>query len=240
MAIDVYRVFLARDGDLVAEGSWPRRCQFKVGDVAAVLTNARPSPDGGGPKWAIPIQIGKGASLREVVVPIQAFLSAAEYRQSAQEPFSFARIKARGGFTGPDEGVAETRAEADRNWSWFFRDALYLTERVPAPSEIDEVVLRIKAIHFQHDDEIRRLREKVANFEAIDSRADNHTGRKPISDDVKLLVWSRDGGACVKCGSRSDLHFDHIIPLAKGGGDHAENIQLLCRSCNLSKKDRLV
>jgi hypothetical protein len=31
--------------------------------------------------------------------------------------------------------------------------------------------------------------------------------REPISDDVKMLVWSRDGGACVRCGSRENLHF---------------------------------
>ena len=100
-------------------------------------------------------------------------------------------------------------------------------------------MLRIKALHFQQDEEIRRLREKVANFEAIDTVAGRRTGRQPIPDDVKLLVWSRDGGVCVKCGSSRELHFDHVIPVAKGGGDHAENIQLLCRTCNLSKSDRL-
>lgn len=34
------------------------------------------------------------------------------------------------------------------------------------------------------------------------------------------------------------FHIDHVMPLMKGGGNGIDNIQLLCRRCNLSKKDR--
>ncbi len=81
------------------------------------------------------------------------------------------------------------------------------------------------------------LREEVANLEAITRR---ELTRQMIPDHVKLLVWARDGGSCIRCGSESDLQFDHIIPLSRGGGDQADNIQLLCRSCNLAKGPRLV
>ena len=123
---------------------------------------------------------------------------------------------------------------------WLYREAIYFTERVPRPSELEEVALRIKSLHFQQDSALRRLREEVANFEAVERTSSASRARQPIPDDAKLLVWTRDGTACVKCGAKTDLHFDHIIPLAKGGGDHAENIQLLCRTCNLAKGDRLV
>jgi 5-methylcytosine-specific restriction endonuclease McrA len=86
---------------------------------------------------------------------------------------------------------------------------------------------------------MNRLREEVANFEAVDARSLD-SERKPIPDDVKLLVWSRDRGACVKCGANKDLHFDHIISVALGGSNEAENIQVLCRTCNLTKGPRLV
>ena len=58
---------------------------------------------------------------------------------------------------------------------------------------------------------------------------------------VKLEVWKRDKGRCVKCGSRDNLHFDHIIPFSKGGSSLvAENIQLLCARHNLEKRDKII
>lgn len=56
---------------------------------------------------------------------------------------------------------------------------------------------------------------------------------------VKQTVWLRDEGRCVNCGSVSELQFDHIIPHSKGGANTVENIQILCRSCNSSKRARV-
>jgi hypothetical protein len=57
---------------------------------------------------------------------------------------------------------------------------------------------------------------------------------------VKLEVWKRDKGQCVKCGSRENLHFDHIIPYSQGGSSKdARNIQILCLKHNLAKRDRI-
>lgn len=64
--------------------------------------------------------------------------------------------------------------------------------------------------------------------------------RKPIPDKVKMFVWQRDRGKCVKCGSPENLEFDHIIPVSKGGSDTERNIQLLCEKCNRVKKDNVV
>ena len=61
-----------------------------------------------------------------------------------------------------------------------------------------------------------------------------------IPSAIKLEVWKRDNGRCIICGSRNNLHFDHIIPYSKGGSSLvAENIQLLCARHNLEKKDRI-
>lgn len=62
----------------------------------------------------------------------------------------------------------------------------------------------------------------------------------PVSADTRLLVWQRDGGTCRSCGSRSDLQFDHVIPRSWGGSSTAENVQLLCRPCNLRKGASLI
>jgi hypothetical protein len=61
-----------------------------------------------------------------------------------------------------------------------------------------------------------------------------------IPTAVKLEVWKRDKGCCVKCGRRDNLHFDHILPYSHGGTSLlAENIQLLCARHNLEKKNRI-
>jgi HNH endonuclease len=60
-----------------------------------------------------------------------------------------------------------------------------------------------------------------------------------IPQDVKNAVWQRDGGKCTQFGSTSYLEFDHIIPHTKGGANTLENVQLLCRNCNLKKSDRI-
>lgn len=61
-----------------------------------------------------------------------------------------------------------------------------------------------------------------------------------IPSHVKLAVWKRDGGKCVRCGASDNLHFDHILPFSKGGTSlTAMNIQLLCARHNLAKRDRI-
>ncbi len=60
-----------------------------------------------------------------------------------------------------------------------------------------------------------------------------------IPTAVKLEVWKRDRGKCVKCGATNNLHFDHDIPYSKGGSSlTAANVQLLCARHNLEKRDR--
>jgi HNH endonuclease len=72
--------------------------------------------------------------------------------------------------------------------------------------------------------------EAFENMEKIEG-----VPREPIPESVRLFVWQRDKGQCVKCGSRQRLEFDHIIPLASGGSNTERNIQLLCESCNRAK-----
>jgi Holliday junction DNA helicase RuvB len=62
-------------------------------------------------------------------------------------------------------------------------------------------------------------------------------GRQGIPSEVRREVWRRDGGKCVRCGSRENLEYDHIIPVSKGGSNTARNIELLCENCNRAKSD---
>lgn len=76
---------------------------------------------------------------------------------------------------------------------------------------------------------------EVADLERIEI---DHTRLIPAL--VKLEVWKRDKGRCVRCGSNDNLHFDHVIPYSKGGSSLvAENIQLLCARHNIAKRDKI-
>jgi hypothetical protein len=69
---------------------------------------------------------------------------------------------------------------------------------------------------------------------------DYHQRRRLIPTQVKLEVWKRDGGKCVKCGAIDELHFDHVVPYSNGGTSlSANNIQLLCARHNIAKRDNL-
>lgn len=85
--------------------------------------------------------------------------------------------------------------------------------------EVTEVALKLLA----SSDENRNVRE----------------GREAIPSAVRREVWRRDGGKCVKCGSRKNLEYDHIIPVAEGGSNTARNIELLCETCNRAKRDSI-
>lgn len=77
-------------------------------------------------------------------------------------------------------------------------------------------------------------KHKYLAVESFSSSRSRH-----IPDDVKRDVWARDGGRCVRCGATEYLEYDHIIPHSKGGANTVNNIQILCRRCNLMKSDRI-
>jgi len=212
-----------------------------------------------GPSWTLEIVLGDGAKSQRLPMPLMSpIITKDECERSQVLPVCFSELTSVDVFLNceckPGENTYYRVAASDlpvpespdksakralAKWLWLFRDGIYSTDKPPQLYEPEEVLLRIKSLHFQRDERLRRLREQVANFEAIETNLGREKSRRPLPDDVKLLVWSRDGGACVKCGSQSELHFDHIIAFARGGSDEAENIQLLCRSCNLAKSDRL-
>ncbi|QDV73398.1 HNH endonuclease [Botrimarina mediterranea] len=60
-----------------------------------------------------------------------------------------------------------------------------------------------------------------------------------IPRDVRQRVWQTYGGMCVECSATDYLEFDHIVPVARGGSNSEQNVQLLCRKCNLTKSDKI-
>ena len=59
--------------------------------------------------------------------------------------------------------------------------------------------------------------------------------RKKIPASVQAAVRARDGNACRKCGSKTDLQFDHRKPVSRGGKNTVGNLQILCGTHNREK-----
>jgi len=61
------------------------------------------------------------------------------------------------------------------------------------------------------------------------------TKRRKHSRAVDIAIWKKHKGICAICREYADFdkgEVDHIIPLAKGGGDTPSNWQWLCHRCN--------
>ena len=65
--------------------------------------------------------------------------------------------------------------------------------------------------------------------------------RKPIKPSLRFEILKRDDYRCQMCGVTAKdgaaLEIDHITPVAKGGTNDADNLQVLCRECNAGKSD---
>lgn len=73
------------------------------------------------------------------------------------------------------------------------------------------------------------MAEKELKREIKKDQCMNHLG--------KLIQKTK---RCNKCGARTPLTLDHIVPLSKGGARRLWNIQLLCTVCNQKKADKLL
>jgi 5-methylcytosine-specific restriction endonuclease McrA len=84
-------------------------------------------------------------------------------------------------------------------------------------------------------DSERRKFERLRNKHSLAQHTEPRTNRTGIPEEVRIAVWRRDSGRCVRCDSRERLEYDHIIPVSRGGSNTVRNIELLCETCNRNK-----
>jgi len=72
------------------------------------------------------------------------------------------------------------------------------------------------------------------NYRARKRGAD---GQHSSADVIRLLSAQR--WKCAACKAELiKYHVDHVVPLARGGSNGPDNLQILCPSCNCSKSDK--
>jgi len=81
-------------------------------------------------------------------------------------------------------------------------------------------------LYFQHVAETEKRDENII------------VKRRAISEELRNKVLKRDGGKCVYCGATQNLQMDHKIPFSKGGTTKFDNLQTVCKKCNLAKRNR--
>jgi len=133
-----------------------------------------------------------------------------------------------------DEGGAAVIGRADGRTLWWTGDAFYWAD----DEDGEQVALLAWDRRRRDSARIERLRKQRAHEGAAVEEAGG-ARRERVPPDVRTAVWFRDAGRCVECGAEDDLQFDHVIPLARGGGSASANVQLLCGDCNRLKSDSL-
>jgi len=116
----------------------------------------------------------------------------------------------------------------------------HLIKRGDLPENVDWIEIYK---YWLHRDNIKTKVKRV--YSLIDryrQRAStmNHRARKAgvagsISYQELTDIMRASNDRCKKCGKHNDLVFDHIIPMYHGGSNIVDNLQVLCRLCNMEK-----
>ncbi len=115
---------------------------------------------------------------------------------------------------------------------WLYQNCLY---EVTGTYTDEEKKLLIMEYCDKERQKFERLKAKFNSEASQEIKRE----RLQIPEEVRIAVWRRDQGKCVRCGSRENLEYDHIVPVSKGGSNTVRNVELLCESCNRQKGDRI-
>lgn len=87
--------------------------------------------------------------------------------------------------------------------------------------------------------EARAERERQSTTQYLRQRE-----RAIMNDRLRMQILRRDNYRCRMCGAAgpdgAELHVDHIQPVSLGGKTLPENLQALCKACNLGKSNTFV
>lgn len=103
------------------------------------------------------------------------------------------------------------------------------SKRIYALKNKEQLKAKAKAKRLENPERRRRAKQNRRARERL------AVGTMSIGRVDKLLVLQRGKCACCKLPLGDNYHLDHIMPLALGGTNTDDNIQLLRARCNLQK-----
>lgn len=146
---------------------------------------------------------------------------------------------------GQEKGITEFRLQKRRNnipmSSCKSCESMYQKAvREKSPRRRAEIVRRSAQ---KHKDKIaeKNRQYRINNIEAYRVHTRNRRARQiasgVLSKGIAKKLYSLQRGKCACCGLPlgDDYHLDHIMPLALGGTNTDNNIQLLRATCNRQK-----
>ena len=88
----------------------------------------------------------------------------------------------------------------------------------------------------------RRTLKGKASAEQTDETITRTARRPTFSTSFRLTLFLKRKGICTACAQKIEAgkawDIDHILPLALGGTNEPDNLQILCRSCHKTKTAR--
>lgn len=132
-----------------------------------------------------------------------------------------------------------TQAEVKAAVAHLLAHGFARVERAPCPGEGDTLLLLSPGRRALDAALAEVEADAAAERAAKVARAGGRERRAAIPAEIRAEVFERDGRRCVKCGTVEDLTLDHVHPWSLGGADTADNLRVLCRSCNSRKNNRL-
>ena len=104
----------------------------------------------------------------------------------------------------------------------------------------------LKAAFAEYVRKLERTKFAATERPRRSGRARPCANPRHIPAAVKNAVWLRDQARCTfesenghRCDARSDLQFDHIEPIARGGQSTIDNLRLRCHAHNQYEADRV-
>jgi 5-methylcytosine-specific restriction endonuclease McrA len=113
----------------------------------------------------------------------------------------------------------------------------------------DQAYMTKKAVYFKANSARRTATAKAwneANRERYTLHVANAKIKRRLLQEAKTFkILDKEykklyNSPCAFCGATEKITMDHIIPISRSGNHSIGNLQPLCRSCNSSKKSRLV